>query len=122
MERITYRSDEERRQHCLAQGIDPEQHCCLDMAWFIAEPVEWPSQGPNPIMMWIASWDEYRINIPTGGHTSVRIRHCPWCGTRLPESKRALWHETLEAMGYADPGNDDIPKEFNSDAWWRDAH
>lgn len=92
------------------------------MAWFITEPIEWPSQGPNPTMMWVACWDEYRINIPTGGHASVRIRYCPWCGIKLPETKRALWYETLRAMGYADPGDDDIPEKFNSDAWWRDAH
>jgi hypothetical protein len=25
-------------------------------------------------------------------------------------------------MGYDDPGEDDIPSEFNTDQWWRDRH
>lgn len=119
MDRITYRSDDERREHCLSKGIDPKQHCCLDMAWFIANPVEWPSQGVNPVMAWIPFHDEYKISIPRGGHVSIPVRWCPWCGSKLPKSKRGLWYKALYEMGFEDPGNDQIPEEFNSDQWWR---
>lgn len=119
MEKITYRTDAERRQFCHSKGIDPKQHCCLDMAWFISEPVEWESQGSNPVIMWISSWNEYRIHITRQGHASTRITYCPWCSTKLPESKADLWHDTLVKLGYDDPGNDDIPEEFGDDRWWR---
>lgn len=52
MEKITFRTDAERRQFCHSKGIDPKQHCCLDMAWFISAPVAWEAQGPNPVIQW----------------------------------------------------------------------
>lgn len=119
-EPLSYWSDEERYALCLSKGIDPAQHCCLDMAWFISEPEESP-QGPNPIMLWIDAWNEYRINIPRLGNSSVVVSYCPWCGQRLPGSLRVRWYETLHQMGYMDPGEEEIPKEFDSDAWWRRA-
>jgi hypothetical protein len=119
MEKMTYYTDDERRLFCLEKGIDPLQHCCLDMAWFISEPVESESQGPNPVILWLRSWDEYRIDISRRGHSSTRIHYCPWCSTKLPNPKTDLWYETLNNLGYHDPGNDDIPEEFNTDKWWR---
>jgi hypothetical protein len=44
---------------------------------------------------------------------------CPWCGSALPASKRSDWYESLYARGFEDPGNDVIPAEYDSDAWWR---
>ena len=29
------------------------------------------------------------------------------------------WYERLYALGFDDPGEQDIPEEFNSDEWWR---
>lgn len=90
------------------------------MAWFIAEPVEQDSQGSNPVILWIASWNEYRIDISHRGYRSTPIRYCPWCGHRLPDSKKALWLKTLYELGYSDPtGADHIPEEFGTDKWWR---
>src|SRR5437870_8724150 len=63
MRRTTTRTDEERRSFCLSKGIDPSQHCCLDMAWFISDPVEWESQGAKPVMTWIEAWNEYNIAV-----------------------------------------------------------
>ena len=68
---------------------------------------------------WIARWDEYRIPMSYDGYAATLIRHCPWCGHKLPDSKRSLWYERLKSLGYSDPGNDDIPDEFETDAWWR---
>ncbi len=119
MDELTYKSDVEREHFCKSKGIIPSQHCCLDMAWFISEPVEWESQGANPVIMWISSWDEYRIEISRMGNSSTVIYYCPWCGTKLPESKSDLWYETLYKLGYSDPGEQEIPNEFDSDKWWR---
>jgi hypothetical protein len=116
---LTLRNDEQRRAHCLQRGIDPTQHCCLDMAWFISDPIEWESQGQNPVLMWIGKWNEYRIHISRQGNSSTPIRVCPWCGRWLPNSRRGEWNRRLKQMGYRDPGEDKIPPEFNSDAWWR---
>lgn len=77
MDRLSYKSDDERRAFCLRKGINPRHYCCLDMAWFIAEPVERESQGANPVILWIAPWDEYRIDISHRGYSSTLIRFCP---------------------------------------------
>jgi hypothetical protein len=26
----------------------------------------------------------------------------------------------LNSLGYADPGNDELPEEFNTDRWWKE--
>jgi|SRR6516162_2003866 len=119
MEKLTHKSDDERRSFCISKGINPRYHCCLDMAWFISKPVEWESQGPNPVILWLPQWNEYRIDISHRGHASTSIYFCPWCGKKLPEPKTDLWYKTLYELGYDDPSEQDIPDEFNTDAWWR---
>jgi hypothetical protein len=119
MERLTLKTDEERRTFCISKGIDPSQHCCLDMAWFISDPVEWESQGRNPVIAWIRPWNEYRIEVSHQSNSATLIYFCPWCGRRLPASLREEWYQTLYGMGYNDPGEQDIPDEFESDTWWR---
>lgn len=89
------------------------------MAYAIAHPTETLGQGPNRVLDWIASWDEYRIPMSYDGYSSTLIHYCPWCGHTLAESKRRLWYERLYSLGYDDPGNEDIPDEYQTDEWWR---
>ncbi len=70
------------------------------------------------IVCYSAAVDEYGIPVHDGGNSYVEMRFCPWCGKKLPESKREMWFDTLEAMGYTDPFSDDIPEEFRTDAWY----
>jgi hypothetical protein len=114
------KDDAERRQWCESQSVRPEHHCCLDMAFAISRPFLTPPQGPNRIVDWIASWNEYRIPAAFDGYSSTVIRFCPWCGSRLSASRHDEWYRVLRGMGYSDPGGaDDIPAEFESDRWWR---
>jgi hypothetical protein len=83
--------------------------------------------GQLPVMIWVRQWDEYLV--AAAGGTSVDSKgsewdrrpasFCPWCGSALPRSKRTEWHLALNALGFDDPGNDDIPARFNTDEWWR---
>lgn len=104
---------------CRGKGIDPSRHCCLDMAYAISEPVLIEHQGANPVIHWIAAWNEYLIPVSLKGYSSTDIRFCPFCGAKLGETLRQKWYKTLRAMGYDDPGEQEVPEEFNSDAWWR---
>ncbi len=61
-----------------------------------------------------AKFDEYWI--PSGDARQC-LFFCPFCGERLPESKRGRWFEELGALGIADPWHDEIPVEYQSDAW-----
>ena len=111
--------DKIRREQCLRNGVNPYHHCCLKMAYYISRPVEREHQGANRVLDWVEMWDEYRIPVSYDGYVSTLIAFCPWCGAKLPESKRRRWYETLNKLGYNDPSEQDIPEEFNSDVWWR---
>ena len=113
------KSEEEMQQYCVSRGVTPTHHCCLTMAFNIAHPVEISHQGRNRVVDWIASWNEYNIPVAYDGYAATRMHFCPWCGAKLPESKRDLWYLTLKKIGYDDPGEQEIPAEFNSDSWWR---
>ncbi len=45
--------------------------------------------------------------------------HCPWCGMRVPKSKRDEWCERLVELGYDQPFAQDVPPELETDAWYR---
>ena len=112
-------NENEKRAACEQAAIVPEHHCCLNLAFAISKPALIPHQGPNRIVDWYASWNEYRIPVPYDGYTSALIAFCPWCGSKLPPSRNAEWYKALYDLGFDDPGEQQIPAEFNSDAWWR---
>lgn len=62
------------------------------------------------------------FGIPSTGDCSYYLlNYCPWCGSKLPDSLREAWFETLEKRGYEDPLSEDVmnlPIEFLSDKWW----
>jgi Domain of unknown function (DUF6980) len=72
---------------------------------------------PDSLIAYIPKYDEYGIIVHDGGSSIVEISFCPWCGARLPESKRDRWFDELEKRG-VNPTSDPIPPEFESDAWY----
>lgn len=76
-------------------------------------------QCPDVLISYISKFDEYGLIIHDGGTSVIGIQFCPFCGGRLPESKRDLWFDTLEAIGFSDPANQDIPDKFKTDDWFR---
>ena len=74
---------------------------------------------PDVLVSYIPKFDEYGLIIHDGGSSSLQISFCPWCGLRLPDSKRDAWFDKLEALGFDDPSEQGIPEEFNTDAWYR---
>ncbi len=63
-------------------------------------------------------FDEYGLVIHDGGASYVGISFCPWCGQNLPTSKRDLWFDQLEALGFSDPLEQDIPSDYKSGNWY----
>lgn len=51
---------------------------------------------------------------------TIPIVYCPACGTKLPEPLHTEWREAVATAGF-DPNDPDLPKEFFSDTWWREA-
>lgn len=63
-------------------------------------------------------FDEYTL--PDSDTTGILLCFCPWCGKKLPESKRQRWFEELDALGIAFSlfETEQVPPEYLSDAWW----
>jgi hypothetical protein len=78
-----------------------------------------PFDCPDCLVYYESRFEEYGIIVHDGGSSYVLIDCCPFCGARLPESKRDLWLEKLEAMGFTDPWTADIPEQFRTDRWFR---
>jgi hypothetical protein len=65
----------------------------------------------------IPKFREFGIRILDGGSSFLHLRFCPWSGTRLPESLRERWFDTLDALGI-DPASDAVPPEFSDERWY----
>jgi hypothetical protein len=70
-------------------------------------------------IIYIRKFDEFGLKIMDGGNSSIMIDFCPWCGEKLPESKREKWFDELEKLGIHDPWNEAVPEKFQSDLWYR---
>ena len=78
-----------------------------------------PFDCPDSLIYYASRFDEYGIIVHDGGSSYVSIDFCPFCGARLPESKRDQWFDTLEAKGFKDPLTENVPTEFRTDKWFR---
>ena len=98
-----------------------KKHCCEDMNTkvnYVCKQHKNPFECPDCIIIYDAKFDEYGMIIHDGGSSSIGMSFCPWCGKKMPMSKRDLWFETLEKLGYDDPFEQDIPKEYQSNKWY----
>ena len=86
-------------------------HKCKDMNYYLSFEKE-------KIVLYNEIFDEYGIPECTGGTSYIIIKYCPWCGGRLPDSKRNEWFEELETLGFDDPFSDEIPSKFRSAEWY----
>lgn len=63
-------------------------------------------------------FDEYGLKIMDGGNSYISIEFCPWCGEKLPNSKRDEWYDEIEKLDI-DPWKDEIPDKYKTDKWYR---
>jgi hypothetical protein len=97
------------------------QHCCERLRDVVSQTCDAhadPNDCPDALVRYSPQYDEYGLLLHDGGTSAVQIAFCPWCGARLPESKREQWFRQLATLGI-EPGGDDIPEAFKTDAWWR---
>jgi len=97
-----------------------KNHCCLEMAIQISNPNTMPDgeDDHDIIMNYNEIFDEYGIPIYDGGTSVIGIKFCPWCGSKLPESKRDEWFNELGEMAFEDDLSK-IPEKYKSARWWR---
>ena len=84
----------------------------------------WPTQRSGPVTgvpgeSWVNIQTSLRRGLRglPGGSSVINIRFCPWCGSRLPDSRRDEWFDRVEELG-VDPWGYDVPEEYMSDAWY----
>ena len=65
-------------------------------------------------------FDEYMIPLKDGV-SGICIAYCPWCGQKLPESKRGRWFEELDEMGieFSLFDTEQVPPGYLDDTWRR---
>jgi hypothetical protein len=73
---------------------------------------------PDALVSYSAKFDEYGIIIHDGGSSVCHISYCPWCGTKLPDSKRDRWFEELERLGIREPSEESIPEIYHDARWY----
>lgn len=116
MERVlSFDSDAERKH---------KRHCCEQMT----ERINYRCSQhpdvfdcPDNLIYYSPRFDEYGIIIHDGGPSYITIKYCCWCGAELPKSKRDEWFDRLEALGFDNPTEQDIPKEFLTSEWYEKA-
>lgn len=90
--------------------INKYSYCCNNMEMLISEDV----------VIYNEVFDEYCFPLCEDRVSVVILEYCPWCGKKLPKSKREEWFVQLEALGYENPLYcEDIPKAFKSGEWRR---
>lgn len=76
-------------------------HCCEMMTSNVNYRCD---NHPDPfdcadnIISYTEAFQEYGIIIHDGGTSVIEITFCPWCGTRLPESRRDEILEILDSL------------------------
>jgi hypothetical protein len=85
------------------------KHCCKEMDFFLEEK--------RVRISYIDYKRLYAIKLTSGGLQTMN--YCPWCGHKLPEPLDEEWFNLLEEMGFDNPRQQEIPKEFKTDEWWK---
>ncbi|MBU0632390.1 hypothetical protein KKA17_07085 [bacterium] len=99
-----------------------KQHCCSDMEdnlKFDCKIHKDKYECADALISYSSKFDEYGLLIHDGGTSSISINYCPWCGKKLPDSKRDRWFEELEKLGFNNPFEENIPKKFKDDSWYK---
>lgn len=100
------------------------KHCCRDMNNKVLDlnnGDEDLKKDENRVILFSSAFREYGIPVMDGkvySSSYILIEYCPWCGKRLPESKRYEWFEVLEKLGYDSPFEQDIPEKFKTSEWY----
>ncbi len=93
-------------------------HCCEAMSRCLSvrcEQHDDPFACPDALIGFSAKFQEYADH-PRRRYVQQDHRFLPWCGRRLPASRRDRWFDELERRGI-DPWEDEVPAEFEDGRW-----
>lgn len=78
-----------------------------------------PYDCPDNLVNYIPKFDEYGIIVHDGGTACCSINYCPWCGIKLPPSRRDQWFEALESLGIDPSDTKKIPPLYLTNQWFK---
>jgi hypothetical protein len=76
-----------------------------------------PFDCPDTLIVFHEVFGEYGLPVRDGGPSYLIISNCPFCGARLPESRRDDWFDALEAEGLEDTAFGELPARYRTAAW-----
>ena len=115
-------SDWSMQTDLISRNVLLDKFPCVHIAYYSTQTCDEHSnlrECTKSIVLRTPKFDEYFISPRGSTGDDIVITHCPWCGTKLPESKRYLWFERIEALGL-ESWSDEIPEEYQSDRWFRE--
>ncbi len=71
--------------------VTKSKHCCEAMkkrVEYVCEEHKSPFECADNLIFYSQKFDEYGLIIHDGGSSFIKIAFCPFCGTKLPESKK----------------------------------
>ena len=105
----------------MATLFDKKFFCCERMVSHLYIPslhlIFDDGDWEDKMVHYIPRFDEYGIPLPDGSSSMITIQFCPWCGKKLPQSKRNDWFDAIEKLGCS-LADDRIPEEYLSEKWW----
>lgn len=97
-------------------------HCCTRMEEAVTSACGNHAdrhECPDCLIDYNCKFDEYGIIIHDGGSSVLTIDFCPWCGSKLPKSRRDEWFDELEKIGITDPQVQTVPTKHLTDDRYR---
>ena len=105
-----------------SNGAPGKEHCCERMSIAVKYRCGRCSDiwaCGDCLVIYSPPFDEYGSIVHDGGASYVLLSYCPWCGARLPDSRRDRWFEALEKQGFNSPLEQEIPDEYKTGAWYK---
>lgn len=99
-------------------------HCCSKMKDAVESVCDEHTDRSIVRMRWSAiprSLMSMASSCTHGGSSIVAVEFCPWCGAKLPESKRDRWFEELQRLGFRAPLEEEVPEIFRDARWYSNA-
>ncbi len=99
--------------------MDFDTYCCEMMKRNVF--CECNENAGDKTIFYSKRFDEYMIPVSEDGLSGICIAYCPWCGQKLPESKRERWFEELDEMEieFSLFDTEQVPPSYLSDDWWK---
>ena len=104
----------------MPSSVRSGKHCCREMRKRLFSHLDKGAgqRAPeNKLILYVPPFQEYGLPVNDGGESFILIKYCPWCGAKLPQSKRNKWFSKMSRLGYTSLFARDIPEAYLQEDW-----